>query len=84
MQEFPYVRTYIFSNPNFSLIELMEITTRRGAVFLTTTIYTCISVNLAVAVGPSTLQHILQEAGYRGDAYVPDLNNSVSCLNTYV
>ena len=38
---------------------------RRGEVFSTATIYTCNSVNLAVAVGPSSLLRILQEAGYR-------------------
>ena len=36
-------------------------------MFSAVTIYTCNSVNLAVAVGPSTLLRILQEAGYRGD-----------------
>ena len=40
---------------------------RRGEVFSTATIYTCNSVNLAVAVIPSTLLRILHEAGYRGD-----------------
>ena len=38
---------------------------RRGEVFSTETIYTCNSVNLAVAVGPSTLLLVLQEAGFR-------------------
>ena len=49
-------------------------------MFSTATIYTYNSVNLAVAASPSTLLHIIQEAGYRGD--IP--KNSVSCLNTYV
>ena len=53
-------------------------------MFSRATIYTCISVNLAVRVDPSTLLRILQEAGYWGDAYVSDLKNSVSCLNTYI
>ena len=48
------------------------------------TIHTYNSVNLAIAVGLSTVLYILMEADYRGDAYVPDLKNSVSCLNTYV
>ena len=38
---------------------------KRSEVFSTTTIYTCNSVNLAVAVGPSTLLLVLQEAGFR-------------------
>ena len=40
---------------------------RRGEVFSTVSIYTFNSVNLAVAVGPSSLLGILQEAGYRDD-----------------
>ena len=58
--------------------------TRRGELLLMSTIHTYNSVNLAVAVGLSTVLYILMEADYRGDAYVPDLKNSVSCLNTYV
>ena len=46
----------------------------RGEVFLMATIYTYNSINLAVDVGPSTFLRIIQEAGYKGDAYVPDLN----------
>ena len=52
----------------------------RSEVLSTATIYTCNSVNLAVAVGPSKLLSILQVAGYRGEGP----KKSVSCLNKYV
>ena len=57
---------------------------RRAELFLEAIIYTWKSVNIAVAVGTSTLLRILQEAGYNCAAYVLYLKKDVSCLNTYV